>query len=54
MGMMPYKESLYKVFLEIQARCKENGLPSIIINEQSQFTKLFQALKYQDEQIEKV
>ena len=31
---MPYKErSLYKVFLEIQEKCKKNNIPNIIINE---------------------
>lgn len=45
-GGMPYKErSLYKVFLEIQARCKENGLPSIIINEAKSIYKIVSSTK---------
>lgn len=45
-GGMPYKErSLYKVFLEIQRCCKENGLPSIIINEAKSIYKIVSTTK---------
>ena len=30
---MPYKDDLYKVFLEIQETCKNNNIPTIIISD---------------------
>tara|TARA_B100001094_G_C18138861_1_gene776701 strand:- start:590 stop:1543 length:954 start_codon:yes stop_codon:yes gene_type:complete len=43
---MPYKErSLLKVFDEITRRCKDNGLPSIIIHEAHSLYKIISATK---------